>query len=523
MDNSCRVLIVDDEILVRQGIKHHLNWEQEGFRIVGEASNGKEALELIEQLNPHIVITDIVMPIMDGEELARIVKAHYPEIEVIILSSFGQFDYVRSTFQSGVADYILKPQLESEELLRILRQTVRKIPSLQLEEASGEYNQPIEQTIDKLVSGFDAEYDSAAVQAELPYSGFCLLGADLKLIARKDSSQVARMKAKIAGELDYGLDNKAYVPVVPEDSNRIVFLVNADKYEVGRKLSEIGRKLAGWSAEHAPGIGWTVGKVFSDFNQVGAVYRDNLMKLNEYRFYFPNQNLIIHSELPVPTGGDVKFDMPKFTEDMNKNQFGAAFQSIRDYIAAVSGNYKADVFGFKSFLGNIIFNMTVTLGQKGYDVKDLDEAKYGYFKSIDESQHVGEATGLLDSFIAEASERIESKLQSGNPNMMMLLDYVRDHYAEPISLTEVAKHFHFNPSYLSSYFTANNKEGFSEYLNKIRVEKAAELLRQDAASISEISSMVGYSDHSYFTKVFKKLTGVSPSHYKKQQLSDKRI
>ncbi|MED4958707.1 response regulator, partial [Paenibacillus macerans] len=106
MRELCKILIVDDEILVRQGIKHHLNWEQYGFQIVGEASNGKEALEMIGRLSPHIVITDIVMPVMDGEEFTRVLKAHFPQIEVVVLSSYGEFNYVRSTFQSGVADYI---------------------------------------------------------------------------------------------------------------------------------------------------------------------------------------------------------------------------------------------------------------------------------------------------------------------------------------------------------------------------------------------------------------------------------
>lgn len=93
----CKVLIVDDEVLIRQGIKHYVNWEEEGFTMIGEASNGEEALAIIEKENPHIVITDIVMPIMDGIELTKKVKEEYPEIEVIILSSFSDFDYVRST------------------------------------------------------------------------------------------------------------------------------------------------------------------------------------------------------------------------------------------------------------------------------------------------------------------------------------------------------------------------------------------------------------------------------------------
>src|SRR3954471_14313925 len=116
-------------MLIRQGIKHYINWEQEGFLIVGEASNGQEALELVETTNPHIIITDIVMPIMDGEELTRIVKERYPYIEIIILSSFGEFDYVRSTFQNGVVDYILKPKLNADGLLKALKTASSRIPS----------------------------------------------------------------------------------------------------------------------------------------------------------------------------------------------------------------------------------------------------------------------------------------------------------------------------------------------------------------------------------------------------------
>jgi two-component system response regulator YesN len=103
-----------------------------------------------------------------------------------------------------------------------------------------------------------------------------------------------------------------------------------------------------------------------------------------------------------------------------------------------------------------------------------------------------------------------------NANMTKLLQYMEEHYAEPLSLTELARHFHFNPSYLSSLFTTYNQEGFKEHLNTIRTGKAAELLRAGEAAISEISSMVGYGDHSYFCKVFKKYTGLSPSGYRRQ-------
>jgi len=114
MNRQCSILIVDDELLIRQGLINYLDWESEGFNIVGGAANGKEALEMIEKYKPHIVITDVVMPVMDGIELVKKVKEKYPAIEMIDLSSFEDYEYVRSTFQSGVADYILKPKLNGK-------------------------------------------------------------------------------------------------------------------------------------------------------------------------------------------------------------------------------------------------------------------------------------------------------------------------------------------------------------------------------------------------------------------------
>src|SRR5690606_17643094 len=120
MSNFYTVLVVDDEVLIRQGIIHYVDWESNGYQIIGEAANGKEAIEKIEQQAPHIILTDIVMPSMDGIELIQFVKKHYPMIEIIVLSSYEEFDYVRKTFQLGVADYILKPKLNEQEILKTL-------------------------------------------------------------------------------------------------------------------------------------------------------------------------------------------------------------------------------------------------------------------------------------------------------------------------------------------------------------------------------------------------------------------
>ncbi|MDP4099339.1 response regulator transcription factor [Paenibacillus sp. P96] len=516
MGQVCRILVVDDETLVRQGIKHYLNWEQYGFEIAGEAANGREALELIETVHPHIVITDIVMPLMDGEEFTRVVKSRYPQIEIIVLSSYGEFEYVRSTFQSGVADYILKPKLETEELLRVLQKTARRIPSIQYTGGTDSHTVTMESLIGKLIASYDIEYDPDLPKRYFPYGGFCLLGAGGSRLSPKSASGgMADPGQELAASLQAGMEHIVVQPV-PADSPLSVFLINVKQEDYAHLLAKV-EGLVEASASRHPGYGWVISRWFSNFNELGSIFRDRLNKLIDSRFYFPEVPLLKEASVSQPGSDTALFDLKRFAEDMKREHYESAFQSLRDHVAGMAKDHRSSASEFRSFLGNIIFNITILLGGSGYDVKELDKAKFTYFQAIEEAAHVHEATAKLEDFLQEAGRLIALKQQqTGGDSMKMLLDYINDHYSEPLSLTALAKHFHFNPSYLSTYFAAHNTEGFSEYLNKVRVDKAAELLRSSTAPISEISSRVGYSDHSYFTKVFKKLTGSSPSQYRRQ-------
>jgi two-component system, response regulator YesN len=493
-----RVLIVDDEILIRQGIKHYLNWEQEGFAIVGEASNGQEALQLIETENPHIIITDIVMPIMDGEELTRIVKERYPHIEIIILSSFGEFDYVRSTFQSGVVDYILKPKLEAQSLLKALRAGAKRIPSLQTVGKNSAVELSVGQIIQRLITGYDVQYDAKRISEIFPHRHFCLLGVSL---TNGETEVPKGMKEKMEAALgdDY---------IFHFEKN--IVLVNGNEFS---ELIQYGTELG----KSTPDYGFVLSEVFTDFSKIGMLYKDRLTKLMNFRFYFSEQPLLMKHHLPTMEPVCESFNLDWFTSEFKRKNFESAFAYLQEHTAALSSCYTMDVYEYKAFFSNIVFNITVLLGNMEYEIKGLDHKKYAYFKSIDEAKTAKEATEQLNRFISEAKQCIESyQNQFDNNNMKKLLEYIKDHFAEPLTLTEVAKHFHFNPSYLSSYFSTHSGEGFIEYLNRIRIEEASKLLVEGSTTISEISGMVGYSDHSYFCKVFKKSTGLSPSQYRRK-------
>lgn len=517
MGTACHVLIVDDEVLVRQGIKHLLQWEQEGFAIVGEAANGQEALKLIEQLQPHIVITDIVMPQMDGVELTSIIKERYPQIEVIVLSSFSEFHYVRDTFQKGVADYMLKPKLEAEQLLTILKRTAKRIPSLQLAAHEHAEQPSINILLDRLMSGYELDETSGELPKLFAYPSFRLFGADLKY-GRTYATMREQLLQRIEEMLEPFLQQMDYY-LLQTEGNMLIVLVNSSEGHWSSMIPAI-RALSNSVRFKEQHIAWALGESFRSIEQLHEQVHEQFAKLAAYRYFLPqDKTLIIREELPKLLEPEPTFNMSQFMEKMQQRKLEEAIEMIDEYAQAAAGCYALDVFAFKSLLGNIIFNMIIMLGKLEINTKELEAGKYSYFRSINESVHITEAIMQLQSFIEQVKETIKaSRFAAANPNLTMILDYIHQYYMEPLSLSDVAHHFHFNPSYLSTFFSSHIAEGFSEYLNRVRVDKAAELLQATDLAIADISVQVGYSDHSYFTKVFKKLKGMSPSQFRKSQI-----
>ncbi|AOZ92404.1 response regulator transcription factor [Paenibacillus crassostreae] len=522
MSELCKVLIVDDEYLVRQGIKHLLHWEEEGFHMVGEAGNGKEALEMVATLEPHIVITDMVMPVMDGEEFVRRLKTSNPNIEIIVLSSFSEFEYVKSTFQSGVADYILKPTLETEGLLHVLRATADKIPSLRGREHSLESFTPsVDHIIDKLISGYETDTDVTNIRDSFPYDGFCLLGCPLKSLQGKKQNEIDSYKSNLLTELkDYLSPNEVRLHLIQTEPHLFIVLLNCRHTEV-KQMTDILRHMLTSMREQKQGV-WVLGELFQHLDQLGSIYRESFMKQMEYSFYFPEQLIIVTSELPMFPKLNTKFNLNQFTDEIKRKQSDTAFQYLQEHVEVLAAQFKNDVFEFKSFLSNIIFVIITLLDGSEVDTEELNEEKYVYFKRMEEAEYARDAVIILQTFLDKVKLMIGSVDNKDNKRVQQLLDYMHEHYAEPLTLAELSNHFHFNASYLSSYFSAHTKEGFSEYLNRIRIEKAIEMLKDDDYTISVISGSVGYSDHSYFCKVFKKFTGDSPSSYRRKFMKQEK-
>ncbi|MBD1379472.1 AraC family transcriptional regulator [Metabacillus arenae] len=409
-------------------------------------------------------------------------------------------------------DYILKPKLDAKELLNVLKKAANKIPSFQLSENKLDINHSVDQIIEKLISGYETSYNSKIISEVFPYDYYCLLGVYLK---KRPSTRMDdfpnHVTEKIETLLGKSLGQAVCRSFTTED-NVTAFILNMKKKEI-LEIIEFANLLA----EFEPDYGFVLSEQFINFSEVGNIYKESFLKLLQYRFYFPNKLLLLQQNLPKQAPNCGSFNLDWFTEEIKHERFDSAFNYLKEHTTARSNCYTMDIFEYKSFYGNIIFNITILLGNMEYEVKELEDSKYIYFKSIEDAITAEEVDKLLNQFISDVYKCISSKRKdSGNSNIKLLLDYIHEHYAEPLTLASVAKHFHFNPSYLSSYFAAHNKEGIIEYLNKIRIEEASKLLLKSPEAISEISARVGYSDHSYFCKVFKKIKGLSPSKYRRK-------
>ncbi|MFC4403019.1 response regulator transcription factor [Gracilibacillus xinjiangensis] len=501
-NESFKLLIVDDELLIRQGIINYVDWEKEGYQIIGEASNGKEALAMIEQTKPHIIITDIVMPEMDGIELVKTVKEIYPDIEIIVLSSFEDFHYVKSTFQSGVADYILKPKLNAAELLSTLsRVTVKRVDPKTLEKQCVSE----EDMLKKYLQGYQSTRNLEKLKGIFPYSqsNFIEFIWDEKI---STSASFQQLLEKYRKQFD-----KFVYYNIPCNSTGQLYLYNYPRDTINLLKKNVNQLVK----EMDPNVRVIFSPPFHSIEEMKQIFEEEHQKLKQISFYFPDQSLLMYDELPEIKQKQTQFDLNQFIFLFKHKQFEDAFNYLNEHIHSLSKQYNTDVFEFKSWLENIIFNITVLLNNMKYETEELDSQKYQFFSEINDAFHIKDALTSFYNFLTKVEELVLST-DGQSPKIHQLLNYIEENYNEHLTLTTLANHFHFNPSYLSSYFRTHHKTGFIDYLNNVRINKAREMLETSSMAISTISEMVGYSDPSYFNRVFKKMIGKSPSNYRKE-------
>lgn len=504
MADNCRILIIDDEFIMRQGLKHMLDWERQGFEIVGEASNGKEGLDLISSLHPHIVLCDIVMPQMDGVDFSKVVHRVYPEVQIIILSSYDNFEYVKGALQSGVADYVLKPTLNPQELLEILKKTAKKIPGLTLIQEDGI---SIEKSLERYLQGTDKELAGPEIVERFPYTFYRIFGIYIRQTNGKGQNISGILYDKIMESMKEFKGCTYISALIREEILCLVLNFRAgDREGVSSYVEGVTQQLTAFHNR----IYGVLSSEFSTRSMIKQVYDLEILPNADKAFYFQGIHLYMPDKKDV-SSPLTKLDFNRFSGYLSGKRYKEAIELLYHYIFDAL-NARMEEFRLKNQIKNMLYNILDSMELKR---EDKEELRYEFFKKIDKTSYEKEFLVIIEEIKQELYRSIATGSEDEDDRIRQILNYIAENFNQDLDLNEIAKVFSFNYYYLSAYFNQHMEEGFSEYLNRIRIERSCHILREKEISIAQVSGEVGYSDPSYFCRVFKKVTGDTPSAWRR--------
>lgn len=505
-----RVMIVDDEAILRTGIMHLCNWSEYGIEIVSQVSNGQEALEQMEAVRPHVVITDIVMPVMDGIEFSKIMKVNYPDIKIIVLSSYSEYDYVREVFKYGVTDYLLKPKVSSTELITLIQSLCGSVDL----NTSG-HNRP---NLDAaLILSQWLEHDSSPNEETLEIltkyfqeNTYAMMKASTSLLLSRTQWSQNQMEQTLLSLAEQHLSDLTHSLIFLK--TEFLVLINYDASQTQNMTPRL-ESFAEAVKEKLEYISFVLSNPFGSLERIKDVHVRLTSQLGKL-IYFPE--LILVSEKAMLSQYEkIEFDLNQFTSFLRITAIDEAREQLKAFFQGVSSTQTYDEYSLKRLCQNLIYTAISTLEHIKQPVNEWVPSRLKLFKTIDLAYSIEELERILLQFLDSLKIGLKQHDQQSTI-LHQIYEYVNEHYANEISLSEMANTLHLNYSYLSSYFKQRTQENLTTYISRVRVDKAKELLMDPRLSVSEISRLTGFSEHNYFSKVFKKMTGRTPVEFRNQ-------
>lgn len=498
-----KLLLIDDEFIFRQGLKYMLEWETYGYTIVGEASNGQEGLEKYLLLKPDIILCDVVMPVMNGVEfVGKIQKCSGSP--VVMLSNFDEFDKVRQAFQYGAADYLLKSRVTKELLLQCLDR-ITTVPSVR---APQNYNKTFgvlaRQVLDGYAGSCSPEFTSY-VKTRLPSHNYILLVIDSP---QPDFSGEQSFQAALEDLIDGVPFQSCYT-----SQHHAIALITSDSPEAPPWLSSFVNTLS-----HQ--LRYTSSAVSTPFSDL-SLFKEKteyIYDLSKYSILFDRKFCFYESEILSETPAISVFPSDLYTAYTSTGHWEQAYQLLLDYISQIKNTMHMNPYKFKKFVEHTFYSSLKDARRLSDNSFLIGKIELKLFKQLDCAvtyiqiqDAIALAYGELDSLCTSKQE---------DHIIAALHTYLQRNYSKQLSLYDVAEHLHMNYSYLSAYISQKTGKRFSEHLNDIRIEHARHLLASSSQSISQISEALGYTDQSYFGKIFKKAVGMTPLQYRNQLVKD---
>lgn len=486
------VIIVDDEPAALKHIRTIIELKCPGFKIVGTAENGKEALEKIEELRPDVVVTDVKMPVMDGITLARKVKEKYSEILMLIISGYEEFSYVRDAMRSGVYDYILKPVKPStfQESMRILQGRLDEI-----------YYEMRNQMIREMCTGILPDsYRFRRIFSEDQYyvALFRKNGLPRRFVTSKGIEIFSIKDEQI---MIYGRDEMEELYICPQK-----LLFHNSFYQLMTHVINKEKKTTFYytmvlyeDAVSVCSLPEIIKKLYRTLDHKLIIGKSQLVVVDreENREEKKKENGEYVEEL-----GCLEFFLQEHSIHKALNEVKNYFErwKEREYNQLCIEDQVRKIFG--------VFRKYRVLDESVEMCEYFMDEAFFYASSMDElAENIFQILykGMKDETI---------RIKVDTPEFFeKIQNYMKEHLSEQLSPQVICDIFGISQTYLSRLFRKYSHMGFNKSLNYFRIERAKEIMRKEGLFIKDVASMVGYSDQFYFSRIFRSITGCSPSEY----------
>ncbi len=541
-----KILIVDDDSIVRYGLKNAVDWTANGFEVVGEAANGQEALGMIGELRPDIVITDILMPIKTGIELIEETAEKYKDVFFLILSCYGEFEYVQKALRLGALDYLLKSTVvHGDELLHSLLDVKEKIIDVRSKDREHRsltgLNTPA--MVNRFLSAFVKGHidNNGEIRDGLDELGLNHLSENYFLVGIGINDYYRIQSEYNKRDVGEQIDSKMIAVVggvIKEYGHSVVFQADENWYVI---LIDMGGKSGLISLENKIisiaelirekidiSLGYHINAYISSRMSIGGVaenYKKLVSASKHNVFLDENINIPVDAFLSKQT---VPYHIETYADRLLRllDQKDKFFEFLSYLFVDVAENsrklrvFEGVCIDVISVYNKMLNNCLLYASSKGeiIDLQYIQISQVYIFGSVKDT-----CFWIKEKF--ETLFKITQQHKTPNYNEVVngIIKYIDGHFFETINLDVLSDKLNFNKYYICRIFKEETGINITDYINNQRIQKAKELLEDRDSRISTVSEMVGFNDATYFNRVFKKIVGISPSCYKKQYSHDNTI
>lgn len=511
-----KVLLVDDEEMIRQGIADSIDWEKLNMKVIGHAEDGEDALEIFTEHTPQLILTDIKMPFMNGLELVEKVKSQNPDTYIIIISGYDEFHYAQKAIKLGAQDFILKP-IDLDDLEKMLSKISQDYDSkLHKENEEKVLKEKVDNSLHILQASFlkdllfsNVDPDSIAEKVkelqinEASYGNVLLVKVD-------ENENTKNVLSNLSG------DEEDLFVLEMGRTELIMIILGATEDSVRRKMKLILNKIRN---EEQTSLTTAYGNITAPIKGLSQSYREAMEAL-EYKFILGSGKTISFES--------VKGKVKEYSSIINSKDYEIIYgfdftnkQSIKRDVNVLMDNIKSagrDSYLYSQMIiSNIYMEAIKTLREYGGSVEEVFEHPINMFKQLASRPTLEMVQDELLITLFKIADYIDDRKHGSYSYLIeKARQYISQNFQNAnLSIDTVARHLNISNSYFSILFKQETSQTFVDYLTAIRIEKAKTLLKASGYRTYEISDQVGFNNPTYFSTTFKKHTGHSPSEYRK--------